>query len=354
MAVAEAEVGAHVPVDSIIQGDAPQVLRTLPSESVQCVVTSPPYFGLRDYGVAGQFGLEPTVEEYVATLVAVFREVRRVLRDDGVLWLNLGDSYFGDSPTRKSASEAWSETWDKAQTRSRGGLRRSAAREGTLKPKDLIGIPWRVAFALQADGWWLRSDVVWVKPNCMPESVTDRPTKAHEYVFLLSKSQRYFYDADAIKEPMKPERAEGANAFRGQAAMRPRGAPTVEAAAYRRNSSGNKARKVADGTRGRPPDHLGTSFPWVDFPGNTRNKRDVWTIATAPYKGAHFAVMPPALVEPCILAGCPAGGMVLDPFFGAGTVGVVAKRHGRHYLGIELNPEYVTLAEARIAATDAE
>ena len=302
----------------ILQGDVRETLRALPEKTVQTCVTSPPYFGLRDYGVDGQIGLEPTPAEYVEQMVAVFREVRRVLRDDGTLWLNLGDSY----ATR----------WSSARSEGRGGLadnereRHGPAPEG-YKNKDLMGIPWRVAFALQADGWYLRQDIIWHKPNPMPESVRDRCTKAHEYVFLLSKSERYYWDAEAMQEPA----AGGTSRGNGQ--------KLAERAIARTGG-------VING--GTAKSTLGTSAD------ETRNRRSVWTVATRPYKGAHFATFPPALIEPCILAGAPFGGLVLDPFTGSGTTAAVALQHGRRFIGCELNPDYIKLAEARIAAAEAE
>lgn len=312
----------------IHEGNAGEVLKRLPSESVHCCVTSPPYWGLRDYGVRGQIGLERTPEEYVGRLVEVFREVRRVLRKDGTFWLNLGDSYCG-------APKGSNRGWDKSGLTKPGdgrprsieiaqkasiGLRRSF--DG-LKPKDLVGIPWRVAFALQADGWYLRSDIIWHKPNPMPESVTDRPTKAHEYLFLLSKSKRYYYDAEAISEPTTDEE------YRTRAKIRP--ATSVYAA------------QCHDG-----PQRTGLNL--VNQVGGrlTRNKRDVWTVTSDPFPEAHFATFPPDLIEPCILAGCPEGRMVLDPFAGSGTTGLVALRHGRRFVGVELNPDYVAMARRRI------
>jgi len=292
-------------------GDALQILRNAPEKCVQCVVTSPPYWGLRDYGVEGQIGLESTPEEYAATLVDLFREVRRVLRDDGTLWLNLGDSYAGSGTAGfRGGSKRADGIPDPDSPRNRDGIGKVVG----LKPKDLVGIPWRVALALQADGWYLRSDIIWHKPNAMPESVTDRPTRAHEYVFLLTKSARYFYDADAVKED----------------AVSP---PVV---------------------RNRSKESYNASYPGGRFsPGDNtdgkRNLRTVWTVATRPFRGAHFAVFPEKLVEPCILAGSRSGDVVLDPFAGSGTVGVVALRHGRRFIGIELNPKYAEIAEARIA-----
>lgn len=307
----------------LINVDALHGLSMLADQSANCVVTSPPYFGLRDYRVAGQIGVEATPEEYVAKLVRVFREVRRVLKNDGTLWLNLGDSYNAHPGQRKTTDKAG------VKQRSDSGSVGSPSRcVPGLKPKDLIGIPWRVAFALQADGWYLRSDIIWAKPNPMPESVRDRPTKAHEYMFLLTKSPTYFYDADAIKEPLA----------------------ATSASRYGYSFGGTKSeelRKHHDDT------HLGTRTRVI---GNRekpsgRNKRSIWTIPTKGYKGAHFAVFPEALVEPCILAGCPIGGVVLDHFAGSGTTGVVALKHGRNFIGIELNPAYITLAEQRLGLT---
>ncbi len=303
----------------IHQGDALTVLRSMPAESVHCCVTSPPYWGLRDYGVDGQIGLEDTPEAYVARLVEVFREVRRVLRDDGTLWLNLGDSYNSIGGTVGGAKYA-----DNNGQRAKQADRKNTA-DG-LKPKDLCGIPWRVAFALQADGWWLRSDIIWSKPNPMPESVTDRPTKAHEYIFLLAKSERYYYDAEAVRE-------ESTGGTKGAAAS------------FKREAS---KRGVTICPNSPTPTHRADRED-VRYEGNARNRRTVWTIATRPYADAHFAVFPPALVEPCIKAGCPAGGIVLDPFLGSGTTLLVAQRLGRSGVGIELNADYCRLAENRLA-----
>jgi DNA modification methylase len=292
----------------IIEGDCREMLATLPAESVHCCVTSPPYFGLRDYGVAGQIGLEPSPDEFIAALVVVFREVRRVLRSDGTLWLNLGDSYTTGASTAARSSDP------KAVGDVAAGVRRIGTPAG-LKPKDLLMIPARVALALQADGWWLRSDIIWHKPNPMPESVTDRPTSAHEHVFLLSKSARYFYDIEAVREPSVSDHVSG-------------------------NGYG-RPEQLSRGGRGQ-------AEGWTDV-GGLRNLRNVWTIATAPFSEAHFATFPPALVEPCIRAGCPAGGTVLDPFGGAGTVGLVADRLQRDAILVELNPAYAAMARNRIA-----
>ena len=306
-------------------GDSLDILRTLPDTSVQCCVTSPPYWGLRDYGHDGQIGLEETPEQYVSRLVAVFAEVRRVLAADGVLWLNLGDSYAGSSMSGGVGSGTLAGTQQGAM---KGGQdqRFKGHRKSNLKSKDLVGIPWRVAFALQADGWYLRSDTIWHKPNPMPESVRDRPTKAHEYVFLLSKSARYFYDQDAIREKgvLPAHTRDRASNFKGIGA----------AAAQSAGHSG----KLAD-NQGRPG---------VVTLDGTRNARSVWTIATQPFSGAHFAVMPPALADRCIRAGSRVGDTVLDPFSGAGTTGMVARRLRRQYVGIELNPEFADMARQRI------
>ena len=308
----------------IIQADCRDVLRTMADESVHCCVTSPPYFVLRDYGVAGQIGREPSPEAFVAEMVAVFREVRRVLRDDGTLWLNLGDSYAGSNTIGSRSVDG-------------------------LKAKDLIGIPWRVAFALQADGWYLRQDIIWHKPNPMPESVTDRCTKAHEYVFLLSKSARYYFDAGAIKESVAPSQIGRVREdVIGGTSHVERGQHS-KGGAYR--TAGNKSHKYVDAYATSETEEHRTKaglMAVADVAYETRNKRSVWTIATQPFKEAHFATFPPALIEPCILAGCPEGGTVLDPFGGAGTTGLVADRLKRNAILIELNPEYAAMARQRI------
>lgn len=341
-------------------------------QSVNCVVTSPPYFGLRAYGTEpqiwggdpqcahlfasrryyteksagvcctdafheageanaarlkaarwredatcercgawkGEFGLEESPERYVDNMVAIFREVWLVLRDDGTVWLNLGDSY-------ATGSAGWhKESWPAGGS----DVKKRTDTPKGLKAKDLIGIPWRVALALQQDGWYLRSDIIWAKGNPMPEAVTDRPSRSHEYLFLLTKRDRYFYDHEAVKEPV----------------------------ATPGRSSGNVTRKVAtEGERGRLGTHLGSSVPWQDTTGR-RNRRSVWNLNVRPFKGAHFATFPPELVEPCLLAGCPERGHVLDPFAGSGTVGLVAKRNGRLSTLIELKPEYAQMARDRI------
>lgn len=303
-------------------GDCLATLRQMPDGIVNTCVTSPPYFGLRDYGHAGQIGLEPTPDEFIAKLVDVFREVRRVLRDDGTLWLNLGDSYSnGGRKTR--------DTDDKLGARGMNMRPNDGA-----KPKDLLGIPWRVAFALQADGWYLRQDIVWAKPNPMPESVTDRCTKAHEYIFLLSKSPRYYFDQGAMKEDAVGKTLHD---LTGPGYAAPGQAP---------NSGNRKALRSDIESRHRSQIRGGQSLQAE--PDGRRNRRSVWTVATKPYSGAHFATFPPELIEPCILAGAPAGGVVLDPFFGSGTTGEVSQRLGRQWIGCELNPDYKPLQDERL------
>ena len=317
---------AFIPSITVIEGDCGTELASLHDASVNCCITSPPYWGLRDYGVAGQLGLEPTPTEYVERMVAVFREVRRVLRDDGVLWLNLGDCYAAGGQNAGSTPEQLTE-----KQRSNRGCRFDARKAPAgYKPKDLVGIPWMVAFALRADGWYLRSDVIWHKPNPMPESVTDRPTKAHEYLFLLAKSEQYYYDADAIREPHSSAPV-GVD-------LVPWSATTQE----QTEREGRPGHRDSIGVANRPPGYYGNVAG--------RNRRTVWTVATQPYSGAHFATFPPKLIEPCVLAGCPEGGMILDPFGGAGTVGLVALRHRRSATLIELNPTYCELISNRCDA----
>lgn len=302
---------------TIYSGDALAVLRTLPDAFAHCCITSPPYYGLRDYGVAGQIGLEPTPEEYIQRLVSVFREVRRVLRDDGTLWVNIGDSY--------ASAGGSGEQGKNGQRVSRSFTARDTSRKGwgDAKSKDLIGIPWMLAFALRADGWYLRQDIIWHKPNPMPESVKDRCTKAHEYVFLLSKGPRYYYDADAIREPAEsadPRVARSSRTFAG---------------AVQRNSDLERYGT----TRGR------TNQPCCHPSG--RNKRSVWSLATLPTPEAHFATFPIELPELCLKAGCPEGGTVLDPFSGAGTTGLACLKNGRRYVGVELKAKYIEIAYER-------
>ena len=365
-------------VARVYLGDAREVLRDLPDESVQCCVTSPPYWGLRDYGLGDRgIGLEPTVEEWVAKLVEVFREVRRVLRPDGTLWLNVGDSYAADRTYQVRDNKHIDV-----------GNTRASRVPGGLKPKDLIGMPWKLAFALQADGWYLRSDIIWAKPNPMPESVTDRPTSAHEHIFLLSRRDRYYYNPNAlrewshvgdhprnIREPL-PSLVPGATAHSGIRHQIPRsqtfardGAvadhilPGQSAAQHRRDhkppagwdfeAHGREGmgRFKQDGHGRRHEGFNGRYFDanWrpveLDF---TRNSRNVWTFATQPYREAHFATFPEELARRCIAAGTRERGMVLDPFAGSGTTLAVAKRLNRDGIGIELNPDYLPLIVRRL------
>jgi DNA modification methylase len=383
-------------------------IKLMEGASVNSCITSPPYWNLRDYELeptywpevqyspmaglpeihipewTGCLGLEPTIEMYIGHIVCIFREVRRVLRKDGTLWLNWGDSYCSTAPETMGDNIHIEGT--KEETRRARKIMRPKTPHG-LKPKDLIGIPWRAAFALQADGWYLRSDIVWEKPNPMPESVTDRPTKAHEYIFLFSKSKRYYYDQSAIREPVVcPESNTPEDILRSNLRKRrtdPKGnARTFRGGAYCNHSTFNNAEggnrtvtgnyhipsgwDIEEGSHGnfhktgrrsgnierksgedrdRPGSHLGTSVPWE---GTTKNKRDVWTVSSQPYKEAHFATYPPKLIEPCVLAGCPVGGVVFDPFMGAGTTALVAKQWQRDFIGFELNPEYCRIAERRI------
>lgn len=300
--------------NQILQGNSLEVLKQLSDESINCCITSPPYWGLRDYGVEGQLGLEKTPEEYVQKLVDIFKEVKRVLKSDGTLWLNLGDSYAGN---KVGNTEIYKNK--RAVT---GSFKKTIPEN--LKSKDLIGIPWKVAFALQADGWYLRQDIIWNKPNPMPESVKDRCTKAHEYIFLLSKSPKYYYDYESIKEKATNSGKEislGEKSFsKGQA----------------------KGANIQPSGNGNADTYLVPEY---------RNKRSVWTVTPKPFKEAHFATFPPDLIEPCVLAGCPQNGIILDPFIGSGTTGLVAKKLNRNYIGVELNPEYIKIAERRIFAS---
>ena len=287
---------------TIITGDACEELKKMPDCCIDCCITSPPYYGLRDYGVAGQIGLEETPSEYIEKLVAVFREVRHVIKNDGTLWINMGDSYIR---------------------------------------KNLMGIPWRLAFALQADGWYLRQDIIWYKPNCMPESVKDRCTKSHEYIFLLSKSDKYYFDYEAIKEPavgfnnIPPAGSKGTS--RPNSRRRKGNSKTFRDGAYINNQAFNNSGDIIRDSRGNTENTTGL-----------RNKRDVWCVSTQGCKEAHFATFLEKLVESCVLAGCRSGGTVLDPFIGSGTTAIVAKKNGRNCIGIELNSDYSNIALKRI------
>ena len=295
----------------ILIGNCKEKLKEIQDNAIQTCITSPPYWGLRDYGDSDQIGLEQSPQDYVQQLVEVFREVWRCLKNDGTLWLNLGDSYSGSG---KGPAGNLGTNHNERDMENK----HSAIVPNGLKPKDLVGIPWLVAFALQADGWYLRQDIIWAKPNPMPESVTDRCTKSHEYVFLLSKSRQYYFDNEAIKEP---------------------------SVSYATDKRADEGRFVYDS---KFDGTLGTGNQAFVTINETRNKRDVWNISTKPFKGAHFAVMPEALVEPCVLAGSKVGDIVLDPFMGAGTVGLVSQRYQREFIGIELNPEYAAIAKRRM------
>ncbi len=346
-------------VDVIEIGDCRDIMQRWITDGVrvQMCVTSPPYWGLRDYGVAEQIGLERTFPEFVSKMVDVFRLVRALLADDGTLWLNLGDSYAGSwgAQGRQGASGEMASRSIVSARQTAAAQKRSAgtgnvARAPGCKAKDLIGIPWRTALALQDDGWWLRQDIIWSKPNPMPESVRDRCTKAHEYLFLMSRSDRYYWDHDAIQEPSTPgtdERYERGRSDNHKWADGGPGGQTIAKTFDHMSRSGNKERKPGS-ARGCPEgsgSNVCGSVPWE---GSTRNPRSVWTIPTQPYKGSHFATFPEALVERCILAGSRPGDVVFDPFMGSGTVARVAHRLGRRYLGCELNPKYALLHQGRL------
>ena len=301
-------------MNNILIGDCRNILPTLETKSVQCVVTSPPYYNLRDYGVNMQIGQEATYQEYIDNLVSVFREVRRVLKDDGTVWLNLGDSYAGSGQGGNLDKNKELESMTPLKQTPLAGL----------KKKDLIGIPWRVAFALQEEGWYLRQDIIWHKPNVMPESVKDRCTKSHEYIFLLSKHKNYYFDAEAIKEPVVSIKGNNKTFRNG--------------GVYTKGQSYFNSKKIEAETHGNKPNESGK-----------RNKRDVWTIPTHPYKGAHFAAFPLGLVIPCVLAGTREGDVILDPFFGSGTVAEAAALLNRNWLGIDINPDYEPLYKQRLA-----
>ncbi|KEX94766.1 DNA methyltransferase [Pseudomonas putida] len=347
----------------ILVGDCIDMMQTLPDQTAQTCVTSPPYFGLRDYGVDGQIGLEQTPAEFIARLVEVFREVRRVLRDDGTAWVNMGDSYAG-SWGAQGRPQGSGEMSGRSVTSARQinahpsfeGMTGTRGREMGMKPKDMMGMPWRLAFALQDDGWYLRQDIIWHKPNPMPESVRDRCTKAHEYIFLLSKSPKYFYDQSAILEPCSPNTHNRLS----QDVLAQIGSDRVNGGAKTNGNMKAVARKPngvgwGHGTdnkercRGRIKDNESMDSALTVTPSE-RNKRTVWTVPTHSFKGAHFATFPPDLIRPCVLAGAPRGGVVLDPFGGAGTTAVVAMQEGRKSILCELNPDYAAMAERRIAA----
>lgn len=318
--------------NKIYQGNSLDVLKTFPGKSINCCVTSPPYWGLRDYGCEGQLGLEKTPEEYVNNLVLLFREVRRCLRDDGTLWLNLGDSYYNFRGYTDYATPQTISSNDAHKMESACGKRNT--KQDGLKGKDLVGIPWMTAFALRSDGWYLRQDLIWHKPNPMPESVTDRCTKSHEYIFLLSKSQKYYFDHESIQEDSVTMEE------RPNAVVRDRlyGYDSKQSVLQKRNRPNGVSVEMA-----KQIGHIGNCGV-----NEKRNKRSVWTVNTKPYTEAHFATFPEKLIVDMVKAGCPEGGLILDPFMGAGTTGLVARKLGRDYVGIELNPKYINIAEKRI------
>lgn len=337
----------NLPLNTILQGDCLEMVKTLPDNCIDCCVTSPPYYGLRDYGVSGQIGLEETPEEYIQKLVAVFREVKRVLKDDGTLWVNLGDSYAG-------GAGRWGgiENITKSQNTNKGSLTQignaSKWHHASIKQKDLIGIPWMLAFALRNDGWYLRQDIIWHKPNPMPESVKDRCTKSHEYIFLLSKSPHYYFDYEAIQEEAtgydgrKDTMLKGSNKYT-QECMPGMQKQEMASRAHERW----KFKNLQDKGQTTQTMHERRAEGKQDILYPVRNKRDVWRVPTKPNKEAHFATYPEELIKPCILSGCRQDGVVLNPFFGSGTTGRVATALGRNYIGCELNPEYVKIAEKR-------
>ena len=305
----------------IICGDALETLKNFPDESINCSITSPPYYGLRDYHKKEQIGREKTVEEYLDRLINVFREVRRVLKKDGTCFIVIGDSYAGTSSKK--------EQRDPKYPKGRNGQNPSITQKVLgYKSKDLMGIPWRLAFALREDGWYLRSDIIWHKENAMPEACKDRPTRSYEHIFLLSKSPRYYYDYDSLAEPMKEVSKK--RYVRGRSKENK----------YLNENSGAKIQKINE-ARGYGQ-YKGDNIPQF------RNKRDIWTINTTSFRGNHYAAFPPKLAEICMIAGCPKGGIILDPFIGSGTVGLIALLHNRKYIGIELNEEYVNLTKKRI------
>lgn len=353
-------------IDKIYQGDCLEVLKTFEDNSIDCCVTSPPYYALRDYGADGQIGLEETPEKYIERLTSVFMEVHRVLKPNGTLWLNIGDSYAGNCSVTSTGRCSMGKPRERIDHRVFDGI----------KPKDLIGIPWMLAFSLRNAGWYLRQDIIWHKPNPMPESVKDRCTKSHEYIFLMSKSQKYYFDYEAIQEEANPNyisknirfggnkygdnddphfQIYSGNVYEPKTKVRTQNNGYSKAGGHRDNSGGVGDYSKHGHTKkcqydGQVPNtmHLKREDGIKDEVYFIRNKRDVWSINVKPNKEAHFATYPPELVSPCILAGCPEGGVVLDPFMGSGTTGIVANKLGRHYIGIELNPEYVEMAERRI------
>lgn len=332
-------------MNEIINSDCLEGIKMLHDNSVDCCITSPPYFGLRDYGMAGQMGLEETPELFIEKMVEVFEQVKRVLKPAGTLWINIGDSYASAGKNR-TPEQAIKNSGVNGSLKSQMQLLKQQNKiVGDLKPKDLIGIPWMLAFALRSAGWYLRQDIIWHKPNPMPESVTDRCTKAHEYIFLLSKSMKYHYDHDAIKvEAKNPE--DDARRI-AQQHLANKSNPDDKINGLRARKSGNKERKPGS-ERGCPENsgsNVCSSVPWEGFKAN---KRSVWTVATKPFSEAHFATFPEELIVDCIKAGCPVGGLILDPFMGAGTTALVARKLQRNYIGFELNHKYIKIAQKRL------
>ena len=349
-----APVGVTIPImadATILTGSALTELPDLPDQSIHTVVTSPPYWGLRDYGIEGQLGREKTPEEYVQNLVQIFREVKRVLRDDGTLWLNLGDSYASSWPcSRRNVVGTGALENGKREAR-------PPRMPNGCKEKDLVGIPWMTAFALRTDGWYLRSDIIWAKPNPMPESVRDRPTRAHEYIFLLTKNKKYYYDYQAIRNPPSPALVKQVEEGYNGSATKDFSENGVQDASATKSRIIQKYREKIDKQRGHSRRHDGFNARWDKLTREEQmalgsNKRSVWTVAPANFRGAHFATFPSKLIEPCVLAGCPVGGTVLDPFAGSGTTGEVSLKNGRNFIGIELNPEYVKLINDRLGRID--
>lgn len=346
----------NLPLNTILQGDCLEMVKTIPDNSIDCCITSPPYYGLRDYGVDGQIGLEETPEEYIDKLTSLFREVRRVLKDDGTLWVNIGDSYAAQrggtyQPAESLAGGIGGKTVDGEKV-NRGRAEgynptRNAAAIG-LKHKDLIGIPWMLAFALRSDGWYLRQDIIWHKPNPMPESVKDRCTKSHEYIFLLSKSPHYYFDYEAIQEEATGYDGRKDTMHKGSKKYTQECMPGMQKQEMASRAHERwKFKNLQDKGQTTQTMHERRAEGKQDILYPVRNKRDVWSVPVKPCKEAHFAIYPEELIKPCILAGCKVGGIVLDPFFGSGTTGRVAEALGRNYIGCELNPEYVKIAEKR-------
>lgn len=331
-------------VNQIYNSECLLGLKSLPDNSIHCCVTSPPYYGLRDYGIPEQIGLEETPEEYIRKLVSIFHEIQRVLKPDGTLWVNIGDSYAG---SMKGAARFPDNAMNYKQGTNRGTLGKATlVKQCTgCKPKDLIGIPWMLAFSLRADGWYLRQDIIWHKPNPMPESIKDRCTKAHEYIFLLSKSQRYYFDIESIKQVAVTNENRPSGVQRNRE-YNYNSKENNYPMAYRKQYVGGRKRKSQELSENDPMFRASTERLYV--PSGKANKRSVWSVCTSAFKDAHFAVFPPSLIVDCIKAGCPEDGIVLDPFMGAGTTAVVARKLNRNYIGFELNPEYVSIANNRL------